>query len=214
MFAYTNFNMDDLRKLAGLPEVKETEETPVDEGIKDKVGDTPHGIPGPSGGNDELLDEVDEDEDAETDDDELEEEVEEEVESGEEEIAEEIVGELNNGYKKHHVVDGDDYFPTGQDQSVSDEAGPASAKHGDNPMQKKIKVQVEEGKEIHRKMVYDYREFISEADNRMRELNDEHTRLIQNLLDAKARNDEQAIAVLRRKLADNENELERLNLGS
>lgn len=125
-------------------------------------------------------------------------------------IGETIEGELSNGYKRHHTVKGDDHFPTGQDQSVSDEAGPASAKHGDNPMQKKTKVQVEEGKEIHRQMVYDYRRFLDESDNPLRMLQDQHADLAARLKDAKAKKDAPAISALRAKLAGLDDRLERM----
>ena len=46
-----------------------------------------------------------------------------------------------NTYSNKNVTDVDacEYFPSGDHNDVSDEAGPASAKQGDNPLQKKIK---------------------------------------------------------------------------
>lgn len=210
-YNYNNLNLEDLRKLAGLPE----ELLPVEEAKDNKADDTPN-IPGPSGGEDELLDEVDEDEeDIAVQEDAAESEIEAQV--SEEEISEEtgdldeaVEGSLDNGYKNHHEVKKDDYFPTGQDQSVSDEAGPASAKQGDNPMQKRTKTQVAEAKEIHRDLVYGYRSFLKEMDNPLRILQNEHRELASKLADAKKRNDQMAIASLRSRLAANEDKLEQL----
>lgn len=47
--------------------------------------------------------------------------------------------DLNNGYDEHHFADPEDYFPNGHTGPVDDEAGPASAKHGDNPLHKAMK---------------------------------------------------------------------------
>jgi hypothetical protein len=231
MFTPQPLDLNELRKLAGLP--AEESDAQVEEGIKDKVGDTPN-LPGPSGGDDALLDEEGEDEDE--DETAVEEDAtqpeteaqagEEEVSEGTaplgehgEEVAEAVEGELNNGYKKHHTVKDDDHFPTGQDQSVSDEAGPSSAHQGDNPMQKKTKVRVEEAKGIHHGLVYAYRDFIKEDETSSKQatmdaLNTEHIALKKNLRDAKARGDEHAIASLQSRLANNERKLEHLGLGS
>lgn len=75
-------------------------------------------------------------------------------EDAKDKIDEMVVGDLSNGYGNHHSVDGDDYFPSGATSSVSDEAGPASAKHGDNPLQKSEK------ESVHEEMVHAYRGFI------------------------------------------------------
>jgi len=83
-------------------------------------------------------------------------------------LNEHVVGDLQNGYGKHHKTTKfhSDYFPTGADANVVDHAGPASAKQGDNPMQKAIKDNVaddlNESKEIHKELVYEYRTFKSE----------------------------------------------------
>lgn len=225
-YDYNNLNIEDLRKLAGIPE----ELLHVEEAKDEKAGDAPPNIPGPSGGEDELLDEVDEDEEdiaveeaktqSEIEAQTFEEEVSEDAafmgKSGESEgksdgeLEEAIEGELNNGYKKHHVVKKDGYFPTGQDQSVSDEAGPSSAKHGDNPMQKRTKIQVKEARAIHKDLVYGYRSFLKEMDNPLRILQDEHRDLAAKLTDAKTRNDQLAIASIRTRLAANEDKLQQL----
>lgn len=236
MFGYMNIDLDELRKLAGIEAPAGEIEDQVKEGINDKVGDTPN-LPGPSGGDDALLDEEDEDEDE--DEIAVEEDAaksEAKAQAGEEKVsegaapvgehskegegaAEVVVGELSNGYKEHHTVKGDDYFPSGQDQSVSDDAGPASAHHGDNPMQKKTKVRVEEAAGIHKNLVYAYRDFIKEDETEskqaeMQVLNDEHVALMKNMRDAKARKDELAIASLQSRLGENERKLEQLHLGS
>lgn len=44
-----------------------------------------------------------------------------------------------NSNKEVTKVDAENYFPSGDHNDVSDEAGPASAKQGDNPLQKKLK---------------------------------------------------------------------------
>lgn len=233
MFGYMNIDLDELRKLAGIEVPAGKVEDQVEEGIKDKMGDTPN-LPGPSGGDDALLDEEGEDEDE--DENAVEEDAgqsEAEAQAGEEEVSEDtapvgenseevaeaVVGELSNGYKKHHTVKADDYFPSGQDQSVSDDAGPASAHHGDNPMQKKTKVQVEEAAGIHKNLVYAYRDFIREDETqsqqaRMDALNSEHIAIMKNLRDAKARKDELAIVSLQTRLGENERKLKHLQLGS
>jgi hypothetical protein len=81
-------------------------------------------------------------------------------------LKEHVVGDLNNGYDLQHSATKfhSDFFPTGADSNVADEAGPASAKQGDNPMQKSIKIKKDElgeSKEIHSQLVYEYRKFKS-----------------------------------------------------
>lgn len=67
-----------------------------------------------------------------------------------------VVSDLSNGYGNHHSAEGDDYFPSGEHGSVSKRAGPASAKQGDNPLQKATK------DEVHEELVHAYRNFITE----------------------------------------------------
>ena len=67
----------------------------------------------------------------------------------------EIEEDFDNGYDSQVDVDADGYFPRGAHNAVNDDAGPSSAKHGDNPMQKKM--DVAEGKSIHRSLVSGYR---------------------------------------------------------
>ncbi len=47
-------------------------------------------------------------------------------------------GELGNGYGDHHAVDGEDFFPSGATSNVSRKVGPSGARHGDNPMSKRM----------------------------------------------------------------------------
>ena len=84
-----------------------------------------------------------------------------------------VAGDFRNGYDDQHKSDGEDYFPSGADSNVTDYAGPASAKHGDNPLQKAmVEVEVDEilestnndkaimeQKQIHQDLVYAYRKF-------------------------------------------------------
>lgn len=76
--------------------------------------------------------------------------------------------DLNNGYGNDHKTTKNyqDYFPSGATSPATDHAGPASAKQGDNPMQKDM-VEVDadavlEAKEIHTDLVYSYRRFLNE----------------------------------------------------
>lgn len=79
------------------------------------------------------------------------------------ELTETVVGDLQNGYDRHHKMTKNysDAFPTGADSNVVDTAGPASAKQGDNPMQKAIKQEddLKESKGIHADLVYEYRQY-------------------------------------------------------
>jgi hypothetical protein len=82
-------------------------------------------------------------------------------------IKEHVVGDLSNGYDLQHSATKNysDFFPTGNDYTADDEAGPASAKQGDNAMQKAIKIdkdELNESKEIHSELVYEYRKFKKE----------------------------------------------------
>lgn len=70
---------------------------------------------------------------------------------------EEVEEDFANGYDKQIEVDADGYFPRGAHHSVDKDAGPSSAKHGDNPMQKKM--DVTESKQIHRDLAANYRLF-------------------------------------------------------
>jgi len=79
-------------------------------------------------------------------------------------LNEHVVGNLSNGYDMQHSATKNysDFFPTGNDYTADDEAGPASAKQGDNAMQKAIKIdkdELNESKEIHRSLVHAYRNF-------------------------------------------------------
>lgn len=65
--------------------------------------------------------------------------------------------DFDNGYDKQIEVDANGYFPKGAHNSVENDAGPSSAKHGDNPMQKKM--DVAESKGIHQNLVSGYRTF-------------------------------------------------------
>lgn len=76
------------------------------------------------------------------------------------EAAVEAPGDLQNGYGKHHTANGDDYFPDGADSPVVKNTGPASAKQGDNPMQKAMKDNQKD--EIHEALVHAYRSHLSE----------------------------------------------------
>lgn len=83
-------------------------------------------------------------------------------------LNEHTVGNFSNGYDLQHKTTKyySDYFPTGNDYTADDEAGPASAKQGDNAMQKAIKIdkdELNEGKGIHSDLVYKYRSFIKES---------------------------------------------------
>lgn len=96
--------------------------------------------------------------------------------------AQSVSEDFDNGYDSQIDVDADGYFPDGAHGSVSDSAGPASAKQGDNPMQKAMKEgaddlddamhtarhyarnesQLREAKEIKKSLVYGYRKFMKE----------------------------------------------------
>lgn len=66
--------------------------------------------------------------------------------------------DINNGYKKRRIVDGQDFFPNGADGPVVDKTGPSAAKQGDNPEQKKMQVA-----ETHKELVYSYRKYLKES---------------------------------------------------
>lgn len=70
---------------------------------------------------------------------------------------EEVEEDFDNGYDKQIEVDADGYFPRGAHNAVNKDAGPSSAKHGDNPMQKKM--DVTESKQIHSDLASNYRLF-------------------------------------------------------
>lgn len=64
-------------------------------------------------------------------------------------LTESVSFDLHNGYYyKHKVAYWDDYFPNGADNPVVRTAGPASAKHGDNPMQKSTKTDLNDNLEV------------------------------------------------------------------
>ena len=65
--------------------------------------------------------------------------------------------DLNNGYDENHFAVGSDYFPNGADSSVVKSTGPSGARQGDNPEQKKMKVD-----EVHKELIYSYRSFLAE----------------------------------------------------
>ena len=69
----------------------------------------------------------------------------------------EVAEDFDNGYDNQIEVDANGYFPDGAHNSVSDEAGPASAKQGDNPLQKSM--DVTESKSIHNSLVSGYRQY-------------------------------------------------------
>jgi len=70
---------------------------------------------------------------------------------------EKVDEDYDNGYDKQIEVDVDGYFPNGAHHSVAKDAGPSSAKQGDNPLQKKM--DVTESKSIHRDLASNYRLF-------------------------------------------------------
>jgi len=89
-------------------------------------------------------------------------------------LKEHVVGDLNNGYNLQHSATKyhSDFFPTGNDYSAEDDAGPASAKHGDSGMQKAIKIDKDdltESKEIHSQLVYEYRKFKNDSSEKITE---------------------------------------------
>ena len=65
--------------------------------------------------------------------------------------------DLNNGYNDIETIDGNDLFPNGADGPIKRTVGPAGARHGDNPEQKKLEIA-----ETHRELVYSYRSFLKE----------------------------------------------------
>ena len=66
--------------------------------------------------------------------------------------------DLNNGYDDIKYSKGSDYFPNGADSPVTKDVGPAGARQGDNPEQKKMQVA-----ETHKELVYNYRKFLEES---------------------------------------------------
>ena len=66
--------------------------------------------------------------------------------------------DLNNGYDDINDANGDDYFPNGADSSVVKATGASGARQGDNPEQKKVQIA-----ELHKELVYGYREFLKES---------------------------------------------------
>lgn len=60
-----------------------------------------------------------------------------------------VMFDFNNGYyTRHQVAHWDDYFPNGAENPVVRTAGPASAKQGDNPMQKDMMTDVYRNAEV------------------------------------------------------------------
>ena len=91
-----------------------------------------------------------------------------EYNKNDESVEEEVIGDLGNGYDDQHSTTKNysDYFPTGAHGTAVRDVGPAGGRHGDNPMQKVMKnkkVEEAETKEIHKNLVYAYREYISES---------------------------------------------------
>ena len=72
---------------------------------------------------------------------------------------------FNNGYDTQMDANGQDYFPNGADSPVVDQTGAAGARQGDNPEQKSMRV-IGEAAEIHRSLVYNYRKFLKEEDQK------------------------------------------------
>lgn len=66
---------------------------------------------------------------------------------------------INNGYDDIHYASGDDYFPDGADSPVVSDIAP-NGKQGDNPEQKRVSVT-----EVHKELVYNYRNFLKEDGN-------------------------------------------------
>jgi hypothetical protein len=79
----------------------------------------------------------------------------------EEAVAEDF--DLNNGYDDINNANPQDYFPTGSDGPVTIAIG-GGAKQGDNPEQKKFAV-AKESADIHKELVYNYRNFLKEDEN-------------------------------------------------
>lgn len=83
-------------------------------------------------------------------------------------VEEDVVGDLNNGYGRHHVAQEEDYFPHSEHGSVSIAAGPSAAKQSDNPLQKASATfevgELDEAQDIHKELVYAYRTFLKESE--------------------------------------------------
>jgi hypothetical protein len=79
----------------------------------------------------------------------------------EEAVAEDF--DLNNGYDDINNADPQSYFPTGADSPVTVAIG-GNAKSGDNPEQKRVAV-AKESADIHKELVYNYRNFLKEDEN-------------------------------------------------
>lgn len=68
---------------------------------------------------------------------------------------------LSNGYDDIHFANGDDYFPTGAESPVFTSAGPASARNGDNPLQKDMQVEA-----LHIELVESYTKYTGRVVNK------------------------------------------------
>ena len=72
--------------------------------------------------------------------------------------------DLNNGYDDVNDANPQDYFPTGADSPVITAIG-GGAKQGDNPEQKKFQT-VKETSDIHKELVYRYRGYLNESNQK------------------------------------------------
>lgn len=63
--------------------------------------------------------------------------------------------EFNNGYGNEKYADGNDYFPKGADGPVKKKTGPSGAKQGDNPLQKRMKVD-----EVYKELIRSYKKHL------------------------------------------------------
>lgn len=98
-----------------------------------------------------------------------------ELSNKKEKMNEQVVGDLQNGYDRGHktTTNYSDYFPTGADSNVVDHTLPNGQGQNDNPMQKTIKDgkmdDLTEQQEIHKKLVYQYREYVKLYENKLKE---------------------------------------------
>lgn len=181
--------VNDIRELAGLAPVASTkidegvvggfaplaangytrEESELDRWIKlmdDADASQPTNL---SESIDEELSELEESADAEEDEEETFEAMDVEASTKEfDKIEEEVEGDFQNGYGEENKTEAyhSDFFPNGATSPVANRAGPASGKHGDNPLQKDMsEVEVDdltEAKAVYSELVYAYRKFLGE----------------------------------------------------
>jgi hypothetical protein len=81
--------------------------------------------------------------------------------------------DLNNGYNDVKQADGEDFFPNGADSPVVKTVGPSGARQGDNPEQKKMEVN-----EVHKELVYGYRNFLKESEVQKKKLTEARNQLV------------------------------------